>query len=283
LANAQGELLDTEPFELDYSGRDALAERLLPVLLDSEGYDSDDQMFERVRRVAAASPELPGGATGAVWRTRELGALRQLADRVRRQVASGVERLPFVLDIVPRWPDSAHTAGALFGPHDAALRKAAQPPFQLHGTLNLLTETGQVIFRYAKPAARDYLSAWLAHLVYCAAQPDGPRRTIWYGSGESFELAPVAQPLAELAPLAALFRAGRMLPLRFFPKSAWARISESDSAAQGVWVNDRVRGESDDAALRIALRGTPLTLDEPFGSLAAIVFKPLLQHLRSAS
>jgi exodeoxyribonuclease V gamma subunit len=31
------------------------------------------------------------------------------------------------------------------------------------------------------------------------------------------------------------------------------------------------------------LRGTPLTLDEPFGSLAAIVFKPLMQHLRSAS
>jgi exodeoxyribonuclease V gamma subunit len=35
--------------------------------------------------------------------------------------------------------------------------------------------------------------------------------------------------------------------------------------------------------LRIALRGTPLTLDEPFGSLASIVFKPLVKHLRSAS
>jgi exodeoxyribonuclease V gamma subunit len=50
-----------------------------------------------------------------------------------------------------------------------------------------------------------------------------------------------------------------------------------------VWINDRVRGESDDPALRIALRGTPLTLDEPFGSLASIVFKPLVEHLRSAS
>jgi exodeoxyribonuclease V gamma subunit len=153
----------------------------------------------------------------------------------------------------------------------------------LHGTLNLLTDTGQVIFRYAKPTARDYLSAWLAHLAYCAARPDGPRRTVWHGSGESFELAPVAAPLDQLAPLAALFRAGRRLPLRLFPKSAWAKVSESDSAAQGVWINDRVRGESDDPALRIALRGTPLTLDEPFGSLASIVFKPLMQHLRSTS
>ncbi|ASL42621.1 RecBCD enzyme subunit RecC [Burkholderia sp. AD24] len=281
LSDAQGELLDTEPFDLDYAGRDALAERLLPVLLDVE--IEDNVMFERVRRMAAASPELPGGATGAVWRARELGALRQLADSVRHELASGVERLPFVLDIPSRWPDSADMAGALFGPHDAALREAAQTPLQLHGTLNLLTETGQVIFRYARPTARDYLSAWLAHLVYCAARPAGPRRTVWHGSGESFELTPVAAPLDQLAPLAALFRAGRRLPLRFFPKSAWTKVSESDSAAQGVWINDRVRGESDDAALRIALRGTPLTLDEPFGSLASIVFKPLVQHLRSVS
>jgi exodeoxyribonuclease V gamma subunit len=282
LYDAQGELLDTEPFDLDYAGRDALADRLLPVLLDGRA-DDPEVMFERVRRVAAASPELPGGATGAVWRARELGALRQLADSVRRELASGVRRLPFVLDIAPRWPDDADIAGSLFGPHDAVLREASHMPLQLHGTLNLLTETGQVIFRYAKPTARDYLSAWLAHLVYCAAQPDGPRRTVWHGSGESFELTPVAAPLAELAPLAALFSAGRRLPRRFFPKSAWAKVKDSDSAAQSVWINDRVRGESDDAALRIALRGTPLTLDEPFGSLAGIVFKPLVRHLRSVS
>ncbi|NIF80292.1 exodeoxyribonuclease V subunit gamma [Paraburkholderia sp. Cy-641] len=281
LSDAQGELLDTEPFDLDYAGRDALAERLLPVLLDA-GTD-DDAMFSRVRRVAEASPELPGGATGAVWRARELSALQQLATSVRREVASGIERLPFVLDVAPRWPAGADIVGALFGPHDALLREAAETPLQLRGTLNLLTGTGQVMFRYAKATARDYLSAWLAHLVYCAVRPDGPRRTVWHGSGESFELAPVTAPLDELAPLAALFKAGRRLPLRFFPKSAWTKISESDAAAQGVWINDRVRGESDDPALRIALRGTPLTLDEPFGSLAAIVFKPLLAHLRSAS
>ncbi|SIT39963.1 Exodeoxyribonuclease V, RecC subunit [Paraburkholderia ribeironis] len=281
LSDAQGELLDTEPFDLDYTGRDALAERLLPVLLDAD--IEHDVMFERVRRVAAASPELPGGATGAVWRARELGALSQLAASVRREVATGVERLPFALDIAPRWPDDVELAGALFGAHDTLLREATDTPLQLHGTLNLLTGTGQVIFRYAKATARDYLSAWLAHLVYCAARPDGPRRTVWHGSGESFELTPVAAPLDQLAPLAALFRAGRRLPLRFFPKSAWARVNDSESAAQGVWVNDRVRGESDDPALRIALRGMSFKLDEPFASLASIVFKPLIQHLRSAS
>ncbi|WP_133649160.1 exodeoxyribonuclease V subunit gamma [Paraburkholderia flava] len=278
LSDTQGELLDTEPFELDYAGRDALADRLLPALLDT---NEQPGALERIHRIAEASPELPGGATGSVWRARELGALRQLADGVRHALAGGAQRLPFALDVVPRWPDTGDFA--LFGQYDASLREAVQTPLQLHGTLNLLTDAGQVVFRYARPTARDYLSAWIAHLVYCAALPDGARRTVWHGSGETFEFAPVAAPLDELAPLAALFRAGRSLPLRFFPKSAWAKISDSDSAAQGAWINERVRSESDDAALRIALRGTPLTLDEPFGTLAAIVFKPLAEHLRSTS
>jgi exodeoxyribonuclease V gamma subunit len=278
LSDAQGELLDMEPFELDYAGRDALAERLLPALLDT---DFDSEAFERVRRVAEASPELPGGATGAVWRTRELSALRGLADRVRREVASGVTRLPFTLDIDARWPDTDDIE--FFGRYDKTLRERSEGPMQLQGTLNLLTPTGQVVFRYAKPTARDYLSAWLSHLVYCAALPDGPRRTVWHASSESFELTPVERPLDQLAPLAALFRAGRALPLRFFPKSAWTKISDSDSAAQGAWISDRVRGESDDSALRIAYRGAPMTLDEPFGTLATLVFKPLVAHLRSAS
>lgn len=278
LSDAQGELLDMEPFELDFAGRDALAERLLPALLDAS---AGDDALARARRVAEASPELPGGATGAVWRARELAALRGLAERVRREVASGVTRLPFALDIDARWPDTGDVT--LFGAFDEALRERSEGRLQLQGTLNLLTETGQVIFRYARPSARDYLAAWLSHLVYCAALPEGPRRTVWHASGESFELAPVDKPLDQLAPLAALYRAGRAFPLRFFPKSAWAKISDSDSVAQNAWASDRVRAESDDAALRIAFRGTPLTLDEPFGTLASVVFKPLVAHLRSAS
>jgi len=61
------------------------------------------------------------------------------------------------------------------------------------------------------------------------------------------------------------------LPLRFFPKSAWAKISDSDSAAQGAWINDRVRGESDDPALRIALRGTDDEFDHLNASLNAML------------
>ena len=278
LFDAETELGDTEPFGLEYPGRMALSDRVLPALL---ALDDENQThgLDRARRVARASPEMPGGATGDVWQAREIAALHSLADRVRVATQEGTTRLPFTLDIAPQWPDAE-----LFGRHDATLQMNATQPLQLHGTLNLLTDEGQIIYRYDVPRARDYLSAWLLHLAYCAALPDGPRRTLWHGRGaqsSGFELTPVENPRAHLATLAALYRAGQRLPLRFFPKSAWALVRESESKALGVWVSERTRGESDDPALRMAFRGTELKLDDAFSALAKIVFNPLLQHLRS--
>lgn len=274
LSDAQAELLDTEPFALDFAGSDALAERLLPLLIESDERDVHDYAL----RIADASPELPGGATGAVWRDQALGSMTQLASNVRRALAEGVARRPFTLTIAPAWPE---TADELFGAHDAMLSAdAVSAPLELHGTLNRLTPAGQVIYRYARPSARDYLSAWLAHLVYCAVEPDGPRRSLWFGSGGAFELTPVAAPLERLAPLAALFRAGRRMPLRFFPRSAWACVSDGDAKAASVWINERVASEADDPAIAIAWRGAHPSLDEPFGTLARLVFEPMLEHLK---
>jgi exodeoxyribonuclease V gamma subunit len=278
LEKAQGELLETEPFELDYAGRDALADRLLPRLIDC----GDEEAHARAWRVAQTSPELPAGATGDVLKRRELNALTRLAGNVRTALAAGSARLPFTLQVRPRWPDTSGMP--LFGEHDAALREALldAAPLQLHGTLSRVTDAGQVLYRYASPNAREYLSAWLAHLAYCAAQPDGPCRTVWHGASERFVFSRVEAPLEQLGPLVALFVAGRRLPLRFFPRSAWAKANGGDEQALGVWISDRVRGESDDPALAIAWRGLDLTLEEPFGALSRIVFEPLLAHLTGA-
>ncbi|RDU96981.1 exodeoxyribonuclease V subunit gamma [Trinickia dinghuensis] len=278
LEKSQGELLEVEPFELDYAGRDALADRLLPRLIDRD----DDESRARAWRIAQASPELPAGATGDVLKRRELGALGRLAGDVRTALAAGAARLPFALQVSARWPDTGGVA--LFGEHDAALREALlnAAPVQLQGTLSRVTDAGQVLYRYASPNAREYLNAWLAHLAYCAAQPDGPCRTVWYGATDRFAFSRVDEPLEHLALLVALFVAGRRLPLRFFPRSAWAKANGGDSEALGVWISDRVRGESDDPALTIAWRGLDLTLDEPFGALAGIVFEPLIAHLTGA-
>ncbi|RQZ86728.1 exodeoxyribonuclease V subunit gamma [Burkholderia cepacia] len=277
LADAQAELLDTEPFALDFAGSDALAERVLPLLIESD----EGGVHDHALRIADASPELPGGATGAVWRDQALGSMTQLASNVRRALADGMERRSFSLTVVPAWPD---TEQALFGAHDALLSgDAVSAPLELHGTLNRLTQAGQIIYRYARPSARDYLSAWLAHLVYCAIEPGGPRRTLWFGSGGAFELTPVAAPLEQLAPLAALFRAGRRMPLRFFPRSAWARVSDGEAKAANVWINERVVSEADDPAIAIAWRGAHASLDEPFATLARLVFDPLVEHLKEVA
>ncbi|PMS20465.1 exodeoxyribonuclease V subunit gamma [Trinickia dabaoshanensis] len=278
LDKTQGELLEVEPFELDYAGRDALADRLLPRLIERD----DDQARARAWRVAQTSPELPAGATGDVLKRRELGALGRLASNVRTALAGGASRLPFTLHVRPRWPET--NGVALFGEHEAALREALQsePEVQLQGTLNRVTDAGQVLYRYASPSAREYLNAWLAHLAYCAADPGGPCRTVWYGATERFAFARVDAPLEQLAPLVALYLAGRRLPLRFFPKSAWAKANGGDAEALAAWISDRVRGESDDPALTIAWRGAELSLDEAFGSVARIVFEPLAAHLTGA-
>ncbi|WLE58596.1 exodeoxyribonuclease V subunit gamma [Burkholderia plantarii] len=276
LTDAQAELIDTEPFALDYAGSDALAARVLPMFVETDGAS----VAGLARRVADASPEMPGGATGAVWREQALGALERLAANVRRALEGGAERRPFALEVRPAWP----AGEAWFGAFDAALAAdAVRAPLALHGTLNRLTPAGQVIYRHARPGARDHLSAWLAHLVYCAIEPAGPRRTLWLGNGDGFEFAPVADPHAHLAPLAALFRAGRRMPLAFFPKSAWALVSGGEAKAAGVWINERVASEADDAALAIAWRGANLSLDAPFPALAHLVFDPLVEHLRSAA
>jgi len=280
LRAADGELLDTEPFALDFAARDALADRLLPRLIDAADEGEGVALaLARAARIAQASPELPGGATGEVLQQRELSSLARLASEVRSALAPGERRLPFALEIAPRWPDTDGVA--LFGPHDGVLRQALRDagPFVLHGTLNRVTETGLVRFRYALPSARDYLSTWLAHLIYCAIDPDGAGRTVWHGGGERFAFKRVDDPLDRLAPLAALFLAGRRFPLRFFPRTAWALAAGSESEAFGVWISERVRGEAEDAALSIAFRGINLTLDEPFPTLARLVFEPLRAHL----
>jgi exodeoxyribonuclease V gamma subunit len=278
LEKTQGELLEVEPFELDYAARDALADRLLPRLIECD----DEAARASAWRVAQASPELPAGATGDVLKRRELGALARLAGDVRGALAAGAARLPFALRLTPNWPDTGDIA--LFGEHDAKLREALSgtAPVLLQGTLNRVTDAGQILYRYASPSAREYLNAWLVHLAYCAAQPEGPCRTVWFGAADRFAFSRVEAPLEHLAPLVALFMAGRRLPLRFFPKSAWAKVNGGDSEALGVWISDRVRGESDDPALAIAWRGLDLTLEEPFGVLSRLVFEPLTAHLTGA-
>ena len=288
LFDAQAALADSEPFELDWDARNALTERVLPVLLEGNAGDAT-----RATRIAAASPELPGGATGAVWRDRTLGGLSHLAGAVRDTLGEASQRVPFALTITPVWPVDNSDPDDPFA-SDSLARLAPlhdeSKPLILSGVLRHVTSQGMVMYRYARPTARDYLSAWLAHLVFCACLPDDglevARRTVWFGDNAGFELTPVAEPLARLAELLALQQAGLRTPLSFFPRSAWAQISGSEAEARSTWLGSQMStGEAEDAYLKIALRGLAdpgAALDPVFKRLAQIVFKPLIEHLRES-
>jgi exodeoxyribonuclease V gamma subunit len=111
-------------------------------------------------------------------------------------------------------------------------------------------------------------------------------RTQWIGRGAGFAFRAVDDPLPLLAQLLALFDRGRGAPLPFFPKTAWAWLSngESDHQARSAWAATARRpfAEQADAWNRLALRGAPDPLDDGFDDFAAVsrtVLAPLLAHL----
>ncbi|KAG0188991.1 hypothetical protein DFQ28_004024 [Apophysomyces sp. BC1034] len=275
LHRAQAQLCDTEPYELDYVGRDALADRVLPLLVESSGH------VEQALEIARVSPELPGGATGRATHDREVAALGQLAERIRGRIDEPFEPIEFSIPVVPRWPQQLASVSGLLD-EVPGWRDATLLPAVLTGVLDGATREGLVIHRYAKPTARDYLGAWLRHLCWCAAGPDALRQTLWFGDAECFVLTAPRDPHSHLGELLALYRAGLRVPLRFFPKSAWRLVSQSESAARNAWSNERTGGELDDPAIQLVLRGTPLVLDDTFAALARTVFEPLLMHLQPA-
>jgi exodeoxyribonuclease V gamma subunit len=148
-----------------------------------------------------------------------------------------------------------------------------------------------VFYRYAKATARDYLGAWLAHLVLCAcAPPTIQPRTRWFGRFDTmqqhFAFRPVANPNVLLSELLALYQLGQHIPLPFFPNSGWAYLASGLAGAHKAWQgSDFSRGEAEDPYLELALGQSaampvPSTvLDPVFEHLAHTVFGPLAEHL----
>src|SRR5260364_91099 len=165
----------------------------------------------------------------------------------------------------------------------------AQTPIQIAGLLQTAAHDRLILYRYAPAGARDYLSAWLCHLVMCArAGAKEAPRTIWLGHPDEFAFKPVqrGRARAHLAELAALYGFGQCAPLRFFPISAWALVHQGEAAARRAWNGDvKKKGEANDAWLRIALRGERLSaaLDAHFSALARTVLTPLIEYLEVIS
>jgi exodeoxyribonuclease V gamma subunit len=258
LARDAEELQDDEPFLPAFPARSALAARLLPALL--AGAD-----IAAVRSLALAGPELPAGAFGSDVLERELAALQGFAAQLSELTSEPV--LP---------PLSVALAFDIDG-----------RPWKLHASFADLRASGLIRHRFDKARAGDHVSAWLQHLLLCAAAPPGVAlRTTVLARDSCFVLQPCANPQAALIELLKLYEFGLAGPLYFFPKTAWAYMMEGEraSAALGTWraTAQHPFGEEADPAYRLALRGLPDPMGggfDDFAACAQAVLGPLLECL----
>jgi exodeoxyribonuclease V gamma subunit len=254
------ELQDSEPFLLDWRGRNSLALRLVPRLIR----DPDDPM---AARLIEAGTEMPTGNLGAFELARELKNLREFAVEVRRR-----------------------TRDELLAPHQASTSvRIGDEDWRIGAGFPDLRATGLVRWKYAeqrgidalRPA--DALEAWLSHLLLCADPPRGmtPRTTAIARNGVWTFRAP-QDPGALLRQLVGIYRRGLAEPVHFFPKSAWAYCHGEHQVSKALqeWrvTAERPYGESGDVAYQLAFRGRPEPIDEDFRRLAEAVYDPLIAH-----
>lgn len=258
LAEADEELADEEPFLPDFMGRQALAERLLPRYRD--GFEAAD-----LRALALAGIEYPPGHFGDLLLDEELLNLRIYAEAVAQA-----------------------TAAPCLAPHHASLDFDLDgETWRLAGAFADLRESGLVRQRYDDTRATDYLEAWLHHLFLCASRPEGVAPvTRWLSRNGEFRLLPCAAAGEVLHALLRLYRRGLHAPIHFFPKSAWkysvggGSLSKANAAWRSNW--NAARGEGEQPAYRLALRGVADPIDNGFIACAEAVYGPLLQHLEDA-
>ena len=261
------EVMDArEPFTLERLDRYRLAERLLHHRMS----DNDPRLLLPVIR---AEGLLPHGTVGACTFQDLCLETDRFAETIR----------PF-LDGGP--PGVAEGTIALSGG-------------VLAYRLTDLYRDGMFLYRYALITQRDYLSAWIRHLVLAVTGSDGaPTRTVVAGMETKgservtsvWEFTPVDNARALLEGLFTRYREGLVRPLHFFPSSSgrYARFilekgpdaREALSHARAEWTgDDHRRGESEDRYYTLCFGDTD-PLDREFEECSLALFTPLLQHLR---
>ena len=249
-------LSDDEPFLPRRAGRAAMAERLLPHLLDG----CDDA---RLAALARCRDEYPAGPLGELARTRELRLLRRFAASLARLQEPACR---------PPW-------------HGEVTLDLDGEAWRLAASFADLRAGGLVRHRYDDVRPADYLEGWIAHLFLCVTRPDGVEPvTRWLARDGGYRLGEVGDARARLEGLVRLYRAGLARPLHFFPKAAWHYVAGGRSVPQArrAWEASphQPHAESADPSVRLALRGVIDPLDREFEELAEIVFGPLAAALQ---
>jgi exodeoxyribonuclease V gamma subunit len=161
---------------------------------------------------------------------------------------------------------------------------------RLTGTLGGLYPQGRIQMRFARRRAKDYLSAWIYHLVLCGSLLNGraPVTTL-VGADGIARIRPVERPDAILSEILETFKEGLCRPLHFFPDLSLhflkltVESGKPENAAIDMvrkkWVGtDFQGGVSEDLYYRLCF-GSSDPIDDQFAGLAEKIVAPLLRHV----
>lgn len=248
------DLVDEESFVPNILARSALAERMLPLLL--QGADAALAL-----QLAQAGTEFPEGALGAEELQAEMNALTLFAKTVAR-----------------------HTEDPVLAPRQHKFSMQIEDEtWTLHGGFSDLRPKGRVRWRFDDERAGDVVGGWIEHLFLCAQSPIGVElRTTGIGRQDARVFTPLdlRNAQAKLAELIKLYRHGLRSPLRFFPKASWAFIEkDSLTKALNVWKGGpNASGENSSNGHSLAFRGDPAPLAGDFEVVAKTVLGDVLDR-----
>ncbi|MDA8160222.1 MAG: exodeoxyribonuclease V subunit gamma [Desulfobacteraceae bacterium] len=227
------EPFDREPFDLDHLKAYNLRSRLTKQTLSTGGADR--------LPVVQARGEVAWGLTGRLQYQGCQAEVEQLARRVRELGGEPRPPLPVRLDL----------GGTL-----------------LFGTLNNLSQDGQLLYRAGKLSSQshaDLIKLWLRHLVLCLAQPeDQPQASFIYQDGLwRHEFQPQARQ--HLLRLLVLYRYGQRRPLPLLPKASLAYAKKLE--AGGAQALEQARQTWEEGAFNQEPEGRDPYLAAAFGDL----------------
>ncbi|MDQ5987974.1 MAG: RecBCD enzyme subunit RecC [Syntrophus sp. SKADARSKE-3] len=247
---------EQEPFSLDaldmYGIRRELTVKALSGLDPSGQYP-----------VIAASGRLPHGTPGEYAYSQLCLFTEDFTNRLR----------PFTADC----PEQSMTVDLSIG------------PFRITGCIDGLYNGGCVYYRPTRIKTKDYLRAWIYHLILNRAgtSTDGCRSILVFEDA-SLCFRPVADPDKYLLPLLNQYFSGLSKPIKFFPESSFAFVQSISAGkdertalqrARDKWEGFKFPENADWANRRCFGHGNPL--DAEFVTLAVEIIGPILEYRES--
>ena len=257
---------DREPFEIGGLDRYILEQELLAKGLVGA-------RIEESLPIKRAAGHLPHGTVG---------------ECLFQGMVEGVERFMTQL--------TAHLEGGPLAPLEVTL---AVSGFHLTGRIDDVYPKGLIQYRYATLKSRDFLRAWIYHLVLNNLGAEGyPRTTLLAGLGKrrsrerpwvAWHFAPVGRSEQVLDNLLCYYWEGLKRPLPFFPESSWVyaveRMKQKSppekalQKARNQWEGGRYNGGECKDPYYQQCFGQGDCLQGAFQVITEEIFMPMLAHM----